>query len=69
MSSMFLLAFVTSINAVGRIVLHCLAGAYLQKAGILHKAEGFPTGGSKRLILRLQTVRILDLFIYMHGEY
>jgi hypothetical protein len=64
MSSLFLLAFVTSINAVGRIVLHCVAGAYLQKAGILHKArEGIPTGGSRRFILRLQTVRILDLFI------
>ena len=43
MSSMFLLAFGTSINAVGRIVLHCMAGAYLQKAGILHKAD-FPGG-------------------------
>eukprot|EP00438_Fugacium_kawagutii_P003866 Skav231341 [mRNA] locus=scaffold2490:153797:162566:- [translate_table: standard] len=37
MTSMLMAAFLTSVNAVAKIVLLCAAGAYLQKAGILHK--------------------------------
>mmetsp|Transcript_73893 Transcript_73893/g.117572 ORF Transcript_73893/g.117572 Transcript_73893/m.117572 type:complete len:394 (-) Transcript_73893:11-1192(-) len=63
MSSMFLLAFVTSISAVGRIVLHCVAGAYLQKAGILHKEmrKGVSEMFVKLLLPCLLFTRILPI--------
>lgn len=63
MSSLFLLAFVTSINAVGRIVLHCVAGAYLQKAGILHKEmrKGVSEMFVKLLLPCLLFTRILPI--------
>eukprot|EP00435_Cladocopium_sp_Y103_P040646 s1427_g11.t1 len=63
MSSMFLLAFVTSISAVGRIVLHCMAGAYLQKAGILHKEmrKGISEMFVKLLLPCLLFTRILPI--------
>ena len=35
--SLLTTAFVTSVHGVAKIVLICAAGAYLEKAGILHK--------------------------------
>ncbi len=35
--SLLTTAFLTSVSGVAKIVLICAAGAYLEKAGILHK--------------------------------